>query len=122
MIQLNNKQFRQTGGYSQGLRIPSVSSAPGASILKDDTMRLKPLKIKDGRVIDIETVDGQCVNIHTTPDGGLFVTVRTNGNTGEIKPESRLCDKAYHNIHAIDDNKYTNVTLVTSYDKTEGGE
>ena len=39
MIQLNNKQFRQTGGYSQGLRIPSVSSAPGASILKDDTMK-----------------------------------------------------------------------------------
>ena len=38
MIQLNNKQFRQTGGYSQGLRIPSVSSAPGASISKDDTM------------------------------------------------------------------------------------
>jgi len=39
MIQLNNKQFRQTGGYSQGFRIPSVSSAPGASILKDDTMK-----------------------------------------------------------------------------------
>ena len=41
MIQLNNKQFRQTGGYSQGFRIPSVSSAPGASILKDDTMKPK---------------------------------------------------------------------------------
>ena len=84
-------------------------------------MRLKPLKIKDGRVIVID-VAGQTVNIQSTPDGGLFVTVFTNGNTGEIKPESRLCDKAYHNIHAIDDNKYTNVTLITSYDKTEGGE
>ena len=37
MIQLNNKHFRHAGGYSQGLRIPSVSSAPGES-LKDDTM------------------------------------------------------------------------------------
>mgnify|MGYP003149091227 CR=1 FL=1 len=38
MIQLNNKHFRHAGGYSQGLRIPSVSSAPGES-LKDDTMK-----------------------------------------------------------------------------------
>ena len=46
MIQLKNKQFRQTGGYSPGNRIPPVSSAPGASILKDDTMNKAQKTVK----------------------------------------------------------------------------
>jgi len=50
MIQLNNKHFRHAGGYSQGLRIPSVSSAPGESI-KDDTMNnYKTLKGTDWKI------------------------------------------------------------------------
>ena len=75
-------------------------------------MRLKPKQLKQNRSLDI-VVAGQEVNIHSSKSGGLFVTVYTKGNIGAIEPSDGN-DKGYNNVTAMDDTKYTDVTLVTS--------
>jgi DNA-binding sugar fermentation-stimulating protein len=77
-------------------------------------MRLKPVKIKKDRSIDV-IANGQEVTVHALKSGGLCVTVYTKGNTGEIKEASHLNSKSYLSVSARDKNKSTNVVLVTSH-------
>ena len=75
-------------------------------------MRLKPIQLKQNRSLDIVAA-GQEVNVYYSKNGGLHVTVYTMGNIGAIEP-SEGNDKGYNRVTAMDDTKYTDVTLVTS--------
>ena len=75
-------------------------------------MRLKPIQLKQNRSLDIE-VAGQEVNVYYSKNGGLHVTIYTMGNIGAIEP-CKGNDKGYNRVTAMDDTKYTDVTLVTS--------